>query len=149
VSDSPRYFEDFHVGQRFAFGRYPVTKEEIVAFAREFDPQPHHLDEEAGARSALGGLAASGWHVCAMAMRMVVDGVFASAESRGGAGVEECRWMRPVKPGDVLRLEIEILKTVPHPRRAVGFVTCRWDVFNQKEQVARITTTPLFARREA
>ncbi|HEY4113471.1 MAG TPA: MaoC family dehydratase [Rhizomicrobium sp.] len=145
----PIFFEDFHVGQKFAFGHYEVTKEEIVAFAKEFDPQPHHLDEEAGSRSALGGLAASGWHVCAIAMRMAVDHLFNKAEARGGAGVEDCRWLKPVKPGDILRMEVEILAATPHPRRPLGFVKMRWDVFNQREQVASILNTPVFAARES
>ena len=143
------HFEDFHPGQKLAFGHYEVTKEEIIEFAREFDPQPHHLDEEAGWNSMLGGLAASGWHICAMAMRMCVDGLFNKAEARGGAGVEDCRWLNPVEPGDVLRMEIEILETRAHPRRPVGFVKMRWDIFNQREQVASVATTPLFARRSA
>ena len=144
---APRYFEDFHVGQKFAFGAYEVTKEEIVAFAREFDPQPHHLDEDAAKDSLLGGLATSGWHVCAIAMRLATDHIFNHAEARGGAGVEDCRWLKPVRPGDVLRLEVEVLDTRPHPRRPLGFVTMRWDVFNQREQVARIVNTPIFATR--
>ena len=144
---APTHFEDFHVGQKFAFGHYPVMKEEIVAFARLFDPQPHHLDEEAGKQSILGGLAASGWHVCAMAMRMVVDAQLGKAEARGGAGVEDCRWLKPVKPGDVLRMEVEVLEVTAHPRRAVGFVKTRWNIFNQRELVCSIVTTPLFERR--
>ncbi len=147
--NAPTHFEDFFVGQKLAFGHYEVTKEEIIAFAREFDPQPHHLDEEAGKRSILGGLAASGWHVCSMAMRMCVDGLFAKAQARGGAGVEDCRWLKPVKPGDVLRMEVEILSLRAHPRRPVGFVQMRWDIFNQRELVCSIVTTPLFARRGA
>ncbi len=143
----PTHFEDFFPGQKLAFGHYEVTKEEIIQFAREFDPQPQHLDEEMAQRSLLGGLAASGWHVCAMAMRMCVDGLFSKSEARGGAGVEECRWLKPVRPGDVLRLEVEVLETRAHSRRAAGFVTMRWDVFNQREQVASIVNTPLFARR--
>jgi acyl dehydratase len=145
----PTHFEDFFPGQKLAFGHYEVTKEEIIDFAREFDPQPHHLDEEAGRNSMLGGLAASGWHICAMAMRMCVDGLFNKSEARGGASVEDCRWLKPVKPGDVLRMEIEILQTRAHPRRAVGFVKMQWDIFNQREQVAQIITTPLFAKRSA
>jgi acyl dehydratase len=145
---NPLHFEDFHVGQQFAFGHYEVTKDEILAFAREFDPQPHHLDEDAGARSALGGLSASGWHVCAMAMRMAVDHLFNKAEARGGAGVEDCRWIKPVKPGDILRMEAEVLETRVHPRRPLGFVRMRWDVFNQREMVASIVNTPVFATRE-
>src|SRR5271155_4599587 len=95
------HFEDFAVGRRFFGGPYRVAKDEIFAFAREFDPQPHHLDEEAGKRSMLGGLAASGWHICAMTMRMVVDGFVVRCANRGGIGSDECRWMKPVKPGDV------------------------------------------------
>jgi acyl dehydratase len=147
MNGQPRYFEDFSVGQKLAFGHYEVTREEIVEFAGEFDPQPHHLEEAAGARSMLGGLAASGWHICAMAMRMCCDALFVPGAARGGAGVEDCRWLRPVKPGDVLRMEVEILELRAHPRRPVGFVTMRWDVFSQREQVARIVTTPLFATR--
>ncbi|HSC18478.1 MAG TPA: MaoC family dehydratase [Rhizomicrobium sp.] len=147
--DTPRYFEDFRVGQKFAFGAYEVTKEEIIAFAREFDPQPHHLDEDAAKNSLLGGLAASGWQVCAIAMRLATDHIFNQAQARGGAGVEDCRWLKPVRPGDMLRLEVEVLATRPHPRRPLGFVTMRWDVFNQREQVASIVNTPIFARRSA
>ena len=147
MSSDPVFFEDFHAGQTFAFGHYEVTKEEILQFAQEFDPQPHHLDEEAGARSPLGGLSASGWHICAMAMRMAVDNLFNKAEARGGAGVEDCRWLKPVKPGDTLRMEAEVLETRRHPRRPMGFVRMRWDVFNQREQVASIVNTPVFATR--
>jgi acyl dehydratase len=145
--DIPRYFEDFRVGQTFDCGSYELTKEEILAFAREFDAQPHHLDENAAKDSILGGLAASGWHVCAIAMRLAADHIFNRAEARGGAGVEDCRWLKPVRPGDVLRLEVHVLDARPHPRRPLGFVTMRWDVFNQREQVASIVNTPLFATR--
>jgi len=145
----PVYFEDFHVGQKFDFGHYEVTKEEIFEFAREFDPQPHHLEEEAAKRSMLGGLSASGWHVCAIAMRMAVDGIFAKAQSRGGKGVEDCRWLRPVRPGDILRIEIEILDVSPHPRKPMGFVRMKWDVFNQREQVTSMVSTPIFGFRGA
>jgi acyl dehydratase len=144
------HFEDFRTGQTFAFGHYDVTKDEIVAFAREFDPQPHHLDEEAGNRSLLGGLAASGWHICAMTMRMVVDGLISKAANRGGVGADECRWMKSVKPGDVLRMEVEVLETRPSknmPRIGLVRLACR--VFNQREQVALLNMTPILARRGA
>ena len=146
---APTHFEDFHVGQKFAFGHYSVTTEEIVEFASEFDPQPQHLDEEAGKRSILGGLAASGWHICSIAMRMCVDGLFGKSEARGGTGVEDCRWLKPVRPGDVLRMEIEVLELRAHPRRPVGFVKMRWDIFNRRDMVCSIVTTPLFERRGA
>ena len=142
------HFEDFHPGQTFSFGHYEVTKEEIVEFAREFDPQPHHLDEEAGKRSLLGGLAASGWHICAMAMRMLVDGLIVRAANRGGVGADECRWMKPVKPGDILRMEVEVLETRTSKSMAeIGFVRIGCRVYNQREQVAMIGMTPIVARR--
>jgi acyl dehydratase len=144
------HFEDFRAGQKFAFGRYEVTKEEIIEFATEFDPQPHHLDEEAGKRSMLGGLAASGWHVCAMTMRMVDDEFILKCANRGGVGSDECRWMKPVKPGDVLRVEMEVLETRDSKNLStVGFVRFSCRVFNQREQVAMINMTPILARRGA
>ena len=144
------HLEDFKVGQRFGFGQYEVTKEEIIEFAREFDPQPHHLYEEAGRNSILGGLAASGWHICAMSMRMFVDHFANHTAGRGCVGVEECRWMKPVRPGDVLRIEMEvvelrILKSVAD----AGIVKLRWDIFNQREQVASLTLLPLVSKRGA
>ena len=143
------HFEDFSRGQKLALdGRYEVSAEEIVAFAREYDPQPHHLDDEAAKKTVLGGLAASGWHVCAMAMRLIVDGLVGKAAAQGAAGVEECRWLKPVRPGDVLRLELEVLETrAPTSRADIGFVKIRWDVFNQNERVAMMISAPMFLRR--
>ncbi len=144
------HFEDFHQGQSFAFGRYEVTREEIVEFAGEFDAQPQHLDEAAGSRSILGGLAASGWHVCAMTMRMLCDGLLLKTAGRGGVGADECRWIKPVRPGDVLRLEVEVLETRPSRNLPdAGFVRLSCRVFNRHEQVALLNTTPIVARREA
>ena len=142
------HFEDFRPGQTFAFGHYEVTKDEIVRFAAEFDPQPQHLDEAAGNASLLGGLAASGWHVCAMTMRMVVDGLIVRCANRGGVGADDCRWMKPVKPGHVLHVEAEVLETrEPKSRSDIGFVRFSCRVFNQHEQVALINMTPILARR--
>jgi acyl dehydratase len=144
------HFEDFHVGRTFSFGHYEVTKEEIIEFASEFDAQPHHLDEEAGRRSLLGGLAASGWHTCAMTMRMVADGLLNTSANRGGIGADECRWMKPVKPGDVLRVEVEVLETRATKNLPdVGFVRIACRVFSQREQVMLINMTPIIARRNA
>src|SRR5882757_8320956 len=103
------YFEDLPQGKILDFPERTVTKDEIIAFASEFDPQPHHLDEEAGARSMLGGLSASGWHTCALMMRMLVDGLASRASTMGSPGIEEVRWMKPVRPGDVLHMRGEIL----------------------------------------
>jgi acyl dehydratase len=147
--DFPKYFEDFSVGQKFSFGHYELTKEEIFEYAREFDPQPHHLDENAADASMLGGLSASGWQVGGIAMRLCAEHLLNKTAARGGAGVEECRWLKPVRPGDILRLEVEILALTPHPRRPVGFVKMLWMLFNQREQVTRIVTTPIIAMRGA
>jgi acyl dehydratase len=143
------FFEDFVAGQKLAPGsRYRVTAEEIAEFARDYDPQPHHLDDDFARTTVLGGIAASGWHVCAMAMRLIVDGLIAKTACAGGAGVEECRWLKPVRPGDELRVEVEVLETsVPQSRPDIGFVKWRWDVFNQESRVATILTTAMFERR--
>lgn len=145
---SPLYFEDFHLGRTFDCGPYAVTKEEIVEFACEFDPQPHHLDEEAAKRSMLGGLAASGWHVCAMTMRMFADTMIPVMAARGGSGSREARWMKPVCPGDVLHVEAEVVDTKQSNGRSdIGHVTFACRVFNQDEQVALVFMTPIIAKR--
>jgi len=143
------HFEDFTLGRTFEGGPYAVTKEEIVEFAREFDPQPHHLDEEAAKTSLLGGLAASGWHTCAMTMRMFADMLMPVAAARGGIGSPEGRWMKPVRPGDVLRLEAEVIEVKASASKPIGFVTFACKVFNQREQVATIQMTPIIATRSA
>lgn len=145
------YFEDLAVGRRFDCGPYRVTREEIVEFAQEFDPQPHHLDEEAAKSSILGGLAASGWHTCAMTMRMFADGVVAQLATRGGIGSPEGRWMKPVRPGDVLRAEVELVALKPSAAKPHGFATFACKVFcdheNGREQVALIVMTPVVEKR--
>lgn len=143
------HFEDFHLGRKFVCGPYRVSKDEIFAFAREFDPQAHHLDKEAARRTILGGLSASGWHICAIAMRMFADGVINKSANRGGAGCEDCRWLKPVRPGDVLMLEAEVLEVrEPKSLPDVGFVKFAWRVFNQRGQVAELIVTPILAKRE-
>ena len=147
--ETTRYFEDFHAGQKFAFGEYELTKEKILAFARAFDPQPHHLDEVAASQTLLGGLSASGWQVGAIAMRLCAEHLLNHTHAAGGTGVEECRWLKPARPGDILRLEVEVVAVSPHPRRPVGFVKMAWSLFNRREKVAHIVTTPIIARRDA
>lgn len=95
-------FDDLHVGRTFALGPYEVTAEEIVAFASEFDPQPFHLDGTSEQARGVGGLIASGWHTCSMAMRMMCDAYLLDSASQGAPGVENVRWLAPVRPGDVL-----------------------------------------------
>ena len=107
---SGRYLEDFAVGQTFASGRLQISVEEIKAFAAAFDPQPFHLDEEAARDTIFKGLAASGWHTAALTMRLLVEGELKPAGGVIGAGFDEFRWPRPVRPGDELHLEAEVLE---------------------------------------
>ena len=108
-----RYFEDFTVGDVIELGRRTLSKESIVAFAREFDPQPFHLDEEAARASIYGGLLASGWHTAALMMRMLYDGLIRDTVSLGSPGVDELRWLKPVRPGDTLSCRMTILDCLP------------------------------------
>ena len=96
------YFEDFSAGWTAEYGPRRVTREEIVGFAAQFDPQPMHLDEEAARHTMLGGLAASGWHTCCIMMRMIADGLLLDAASMGAPGIDEVKWLKPVRPGDEL-----------------------------------------------
>src|SRR5436190_13801878 len=104
----PLTFEDFRPGPFATLGPRHVTREEIIAFASEFDPQPMHLDEEVARRSMAGGLSGSGWHMCALAMRMQVDGVINGSDSLGGLGVDEVKWLAPLRPGDDLTLKLHV-----------------------------------------
>ena len=127
------YWEDLPVGTVLEFGAMPVTREAVLAFARDFDPQPFHLDDEAAAASLFGRLAASGWHTCAMAMRMMCDGYMLESSSLGSPGIENLRWLKPVYPGDTLGMRVEILAARPMASRpGVGLVQTRWEVFNQQ-----------------
>src|SRR5262249_47006889 len=119
-------FEDFPVGRFGTFGPRHVSREEIVAFAAEYDPQPMHLDEAAAAKTMLGGLAASGWHLCSIMMRMMCDGFISRTASMGSPEVSEARWLVPLRPGDDLTLEIDVLATrVSQSRPDMGIVTIK------------------------
>ena len=133
----PRFFwEDFPVGQVREFGAYLVTREAVLAFAREFDPQPFHLDDAAAEASLFGRLAASGWHTAAMAMRMMCDGYLLDSASLGSPGVEKLTWPAPVYPGDVLSVRNTVLESRPLASRPeVGLVKSRNEVLNQHGQV--------------
>ena len=133
---TPRYFwEDFAVGSVREFGAMPVTREAALAFARDFDPQPFHLDDEAAAQSLFGKLAASGWHTCAMAMRMMCDDYVLDSASLGSPGIDNLRWLKPVFPGDTLSMRWTVLAARPMKSRpGVALVQSRWEVFNQQHE---------------
>jgi acyl dehydratase len=122
-------FEDFAPGQSYDCGRHTISEDEIVEFAREYDPQPQHTDPEAAKQSILGGLAASGWHVGALMMRMAVDNFLNKTTSQGSPGVEELRWLKPVRPGDALAFKCEVLETRPSSKPHRGFLKTRWSVW--------------------
>ena len=131
VPPAQLHFEDFPVGEVVSYGRYEVTVEEIVAFAREFDPQPFHLDAAAAGESILGGLAASGWHVCAIFMRMMYDGYLAETASMGSPGIDEVKWLKPVHAGEVLRCRRTTRAArISATRPEMGLVTFQWELFN-------------------
>jgi acyl dehydratase len=126
------FFEDFPVGETSEYGAYQVTREAIVAFARQFDPQPFHLDEEAARASLLGGLAASGWHTAAILMRMNCDAFLSQSVSMGGAEIEELRWLKPVRPGHILTVRRHTLAArVSQSRPEIGLLTMMCEVRNQ------------------
>lgn len=143
------YWEDFEVGRRIPLGEKPVTREEIIAFATEFDPQPFHLDEAAAKDTPLGGLAASGWHSCAMLMRMICDGFLVNSSSLGSPGIQEVKWLAPVRPGDVLKADYTCLESRPSGSRpGVGICRLQYDVRNQHGQtVMTWDSVQLFGRR--
>ena len=143
------YFEDFKPGETAKFGPRLVTREEIIAFAAQYDPQPMHLDEAAGQKSLLGGLGASGWHSCAIMMRMICDGFMLNSASMGAAGVEEVQWLRPVRPSDSLTLHRTILDTrTSRSRPEMGIVRIQYEMFNAHgECVMTMLAVALFGRR--
>ena len=139
------YFENLPVGHVIELGQRRVTREEIIEFAAEFDPQPHHLDEEAANASILKGMSASGWHTCAIMMRMLCDGLVHRAASMGSPGIDEVRWMKPVRPGDLLTMRGEVKSArVSKSRREMGIVDIAWSLFNEREQVALMRATGLY-----
>lgn len=145
----PQYFEEFEVGQTFDLGSATVTKDEIVAFGRQFDPQPFHIDEQAAEHSMYGGLIASGWHTTAILMRLLVDGLLNSTASMGSPGVDELRWLRPVRPGDTLRARLTIVETTPSKSRLDrGTIRSTCQVLNQRDEVVmRVTAANIIGRR--
>ena len=145
---SRRYLEDFAVGQTFGSGRLRIDKERIFAFAAEFDPQPFHLDEAAARHSIFGGLAASGWHTAAVTMRLLLDSELKPAGGIIGAGLDECRWPRPVRPGDELRIECEVIEVRPSKSRPEqGLIKLRTTTLNQDGEAALMHVVNLVVLR--
>jgi acyl dehydratase len=146
-----QYFEDIAVGHKQSFGRYEVTREEVIAFASKYDAQPFHLDDQAAARTHFGRLSASGWHTCAMTMAMMVENMKSRAQAGlGSPGVEDLRWIKPVYPGDILRCETEVIeKRRSQSRPEMGLFKSRATVFNQHDEpVLAMTSIGLIAVRE-
>lgn len=144
------YLEDFSVGDVHRFGCYEVTREEVVEFARRWDPQPFHLSDEGAARTHFGSLSASGWHTAAMSMAMIVaEWDRAEGGTLGAVGVDNLRWLKPVKPGDMLSMEAEVLEVRPSASRPeMGSVRSRTTVLNQQaEPVMRFEPIVLYRRR--
>lgn len=143
-----RYLEDFAVGQTFGSGRARIDETRIKAFASEFDPQPFHLDEEAARASIFQGLAASGWHTAALTMRLLVESELRPAGGLIGAGFDEFRWPRPVRPGDELRVDSEVLEVRPSKSRpGQGLVKLRMTTLNQNGEAVQILVANIVVPR--
>ncbi|MEJ8853406.1 MaoC family dehydratase [Variovorax robiniae] len=139
-------FAEFHVGQVLEAGPVQVTEEEVLSFARAWDPQWFHTDPAAAEEGPFQGLIASGWHTCAIAMRLIADNVLAGSESFASPGLKYVKWPKPVRPGDVLRLEAEVLAVrASRSGKALGILDWRWMLFNQHGlMVLDLEATSLF-----
>jgi len=127
-------FLDFVAEARFLAGPREVGEEEMIEFARRYDPQPFHVDPERAAASRWGGLIASGWLTCAIAMQLAVEGILAGSESIGSPGIDELRWEKPVRPGDRLILSVTVLESRVSSSGKTGIVRWRWELHNQREE---------------
>ncbi len=144
----PHYLDDLTVGQKFGSGRRTLELDAIRSFAAEFDPQPFHLDDAAAQATLFRGLAASGWHTTAVTMRLLVDSEFRPAGGVVGAGLEELRWPRPARPGDELRLEIEVLEVRPSKSRPEqGIVKVSVTTLNQDDEALQVYVANLVVQR--
>ena len=143
-----RYLEDFAIGQTYGSGRLFIEKDRIHSFAAEFDPQPFHLDEDAARKTLFGGLAASGWHTAALTMRLLVESDLNPAGGIVGAGFDELRWPLPVRPGDELHLQSEILEVRPSKSRpSQGLIKVRTTTLNQNDQIVQLSMGNLVVLR--
>jgi acyl dehydratase len=144
-----QYFEDFAAGDSIYLGSFSLSADEIVEFASKYDPQPMHTDLEAARASIYGGLIASGWHTVARYMRLVVDNVLSGSSSVGSPGVDQLRWLKPVRPGDELRARFQILETRPsNSRPDWGIVRSKGELLNQDDElVMTLEAVNFFVRR--
>jgi len=142
-------FEDFRPGHLGSFGPRYVSREEIIAFAAEFDPQPMHMDDQGGGQSLLGGLSASGWQMCGIMMRMMVDGFVGRAASLGSPGVEELRWLAPLRPGDTVTLEVDVVSArLSKSRPGVGIIVLKTALQNAAAvRLCEMTSTVMIGSR--
>ena len=147
-SKSPRYWDDYEVGQRFDLGSTRFTADDIVGFARQYDPQSFHVDADAARQSMFGGLIASGWHVAAKMMRLFVDNYVDRRTALGSPGLDELRWLKPVRPGDTLTGWVECADMVPSKSKPeIGVIHERWVVTNQKGELVMTTKGINMVRR--
>lgn len=143
------YLEDFPVGHTLELAGPTVTADAIIAFARQFDPQPFHLEEAAAQKTPLKHLCASGWHTAAMCMRMMCDAYLLDSASLGSPGIDELRWTKPVYVGDTLRMKMLVLEVRPSQSKpTMGSIKSKWEVFNQHgETVMHMTGWGMFGKR--
>ena len=142
-------FEDFKPGHFMTLGPRHVTRDEIIAFATEFDPQPMHLDEAAASATLLGGLGASGWHTCCLLMRMIADGFLLESSSMGAPGVDEVRWLKPLRPGTNIRVRATVLdKRSSNSRPELGFVKFLYEVVDEQDAVLTTLTASMMMARK-
>lgn len=144
-----RFWEDFKVGEVEQIGGKKVERDEVIDFARQFDPQPFHVDEAAAKQSMYGGLIASGWHTCSMVMRMMCDAYLLQSASVGSPGIDNLKWLKPVRPGDTIRAQRTTLESrTSKSRPEIGIVRNLWEVFNQEgELVMTMEGYGMFRRR--
>lgn len=141
MADQLRYFEDFAEGEEIISRDYEITREETIAFAAEFDPQPFHLDEEAAKKSLVGGLCTSGWHTCSIMNRLLVDSYASEAASMGSFGLEEVNWLKPVFVGDHVHVVTKVLsKRISGKRPEMGILQMRWEMFDQAGELKMSAT---------
>jgi acyl dehydratase len=145
-----KYWEDFAIGERAELGRHTFTEQEIVEFGRRYDPQPFHIDVEKAADGPFGGLIASGWQTCAVGMRLMVEGYISRTVSLGSPGLDNIRWLKPVRPGDTLTYSRIVLESrASTTRKGVGLVKHRWEAVNQRaELVLTMEGWGMFGRKD-